>query len=82
MVGAGWSDVERRCVCAAESLVLFEHEGESVQVITTDQSVRFLLAAGRPLGEPVAWYGPIVMNTQDELRIAFDEYKNGRFIKG
>jgi redox-sensitive bicupin YhaK (pirin superfamily) len=43
--------------------------------------VRFLLAAGRPLGEPVAWYGPIVMNTQEELRIAFEEYKSGTFIK-
>ncbi|WP_432822916.1 pirin family protein [Trichloromonas sp.] len=79
--GAGWSDVERRCVCAAETLVLFEHQGEAVQVTTRDQSVRFLLAAGRPLGEPVAWYGPIVMNTQEELRIAFEEYNNGTFIK-
>ena len=42
---------------------------------------RFLLVSGRPLGEPVAWYGPIVMNTQDELRLAFEEYQNGTFIK-
>ncbi len=82
VVGKGWSDVDRPCLCAAESLVLYEHEGEAVQVTTTDHPVHFLLAAGRPLGEPVAWYGPIVMNTQDELRIAFEEYKNGTFIKG
>jgi redox-sensitive bicupin YhaK (pirin superfamily) len=43
--------------------------------------VRFLLFAGKPLGEPVAWYGPIVMNTQEELRVAFEEYQNGTFIK-
>jgi redox-sensitive bicupin YhaK (pirin superfamily) len=39
------------------------------------------LISGRPIGEPVAWYGPIVMNTQEELRIAFEEYHNGTFIK-
>ena len=42
---------------------------------------RFLLMSGKPIGEPVAWYGPIVMNTQEELRIAFEEYRNGTFIK-
>jgi redox-sensitive bicupin YhaK (pirin superfamily) len=50
-------------------------------VTTEDTSVRFLLISGKPLGEPVAWYGPIVMNTQEELRIAFEEYQNGTFIK-
>jgi redox-sensitive bicupin YhaK (pirin superfamily) len=39
------------------------------------------IMAGKPIGEPVAWYGPIVMNTQEELRIAFEEYENGTFIK-
>jgi redox-sensitive bicupin YhaK (pirin superfamily) len=43
--------------------------------------VRFLLVSGRPLGEPVAWYGPIVMNTQDELRRAFEELEAGTFLK-
>jgi hypothetical protein len=50
-------------------------------VTTEDSSVRFLLVSGKPLGEPVAWYGPIVMNTQEELRTAFEEYQNGTFIK-
>jgi redox-sensitive bicupin YhaK (pirin superfamily) len=52
-----------------------------VQVTTTDQHVRFLLVSGKPLKEPVAWYGPIVMNTQEELRVAFEEYNLGTFIK-
>jgi redox-sensitive bicupin YhaK (pirin superfamily) len=42
---------------------------------------RFLLISGKPIGEPVAWYGPIVMNTEEELQLAFDEYRNGTFIK-
>ncbi|MBT9162438.1 MAG: hypothetical protein DDT27_00996 [Dehalococcoidia bacterium] len=51
-------------------------------VITTEERpVRFLLVSGQPIGEPVAWYGPIVMNTQEELRIAFEEYEKGTFIK-
>ena len=50
-------------------------------VATQGQEVRFLLVSGKPIGEPVAWYGPIVMNTQEELRIAFDEYRNGTFVK-
>ncbi|MBW1841855.1 MAG: pirin family protein, partial [Deltaproteobacteria bacterium] len=43
--------------------------------------VRFLLISGRPIGEPVAWHGPIVMNTREELQIAFEEYRQGTFIK-
>jgi redox-sensitive bicupin YhaK (pirin superfamily) len=43
--------------------------------------VRFLLASGKPIGEPIAWYGPIVMNSQDELKAAFDELEKGTFIR-
>ena len=81
MVGHGWSDTERRCSCAAESVVLFEHAGDAVKVTTTGKPVRFLFVSGKPLGEPVAWYGPIVMNTQEELKVAFEEYHNGTFVK-
>ena len=81
MAGRGWSDVERRCVCMPETVVLFEHDGDEVQVTTGDSPVRFLLVSGRPLNEPVAWYGPIVMNTREELKVAFEEYDNGTFIK-
>ena len=52
-----------------------------MSVSAQKNGVRFLLVSGKPIGEPVAWYGPIVMNTQEELRIAFDEYQNGTFIK-
>ena len=43
--------------------------------------MRFLLISGKPIGEPIAWYGPIVMNTQEELRVAFEELEQGTFIK-
>jgi len=81
MVGHGWTDVERRCICESETVVLFERSGDSMQVTTIEQPVRFLLVSGKPLNEPVAWYGPIVMNTQEELRVAFEEFNNGTFIK-
>lgn len=62
------------------SLVLFDR-GDEVVVQAGDQGIRFLLVSGRPLREPVAWRGPIVMNTDEELRQAFAEYKAGTFLK-
>lgn len=62
------------------SLVLFE-KGARVIITAGEEELRFLLVAGKPLGEPVAWRGPIVMNTQEELQHAFDEFQNGTFIK-
>ncbi|MRU14421.1 pirin family protein [Roseovarius sp. A21] len=56
-------------------------EGDEITVQAGDEGVRFLLMTGRPIQEPVAWHGPIVMNTQDELREAFKELRNGTFIK-
>jgi quercetin 2,3-dioxygenase len=79
--GQGWSDVKRSCICQPETVILFEHAGDQILVTSKDKPVRFLLISGKPLNEPVAWYGPIVMNTQEELRIAFEEYNNGTFIK-
>jgi len=61
-------------------LLLFE-DGDRLAVFTGEEPVRFLLISGKPLGEPIAWSGPIVMNTQEELRLAFDEYQQGTFIK-
>lgn len=63
-----------------EDLILFD-DGDKVAVSTANEPVRFLLLSGEPIGEPVAWYGPIVMNTQEELRRAFEEYDKGTFIK-
>jgi quercetin 2,3-dioxygenase len=78
--GRNYFDIERNLFAADGNLVLFA-DGEQIAVSTDTESVRFLLMAGKPIGEPVAWYGPIVMNTQEELRIAFEEYENGTFIK-
>ena len=71
--GAGWSDLRRSPWVQNTNLALFD-DGDHLVVSTEDEPVRFLLVAGRPIREPVAWYGPIVMNTRDELRVAFEEY--------
>ncbi|WP_319826026.1 pirin family protein [Thalassovita sp.] len=55
--------------------------GDEITVQAGDEGIRFLLMTGRPIQEPVAWHGPIVMNTQDELRQAFRELQTGTFIK-
>jgi redox-sensitive bicupin YhaK (pirin superfamily) len=78
--GVNYFDIHRNSFMTNENLVLFD-EGEQIVVSTEDEPVRFLLMSGKPIGERVAWYGPIVMNTQEELRIAFEEYNNGTFIK-
>jgi redox-sensitive bicupin YhaK (pirin superfamily) len=62
------------------SLVLFDR-GDEVTVQAGADGVRFLLISGKPLMEPVAWHGPIVMNTQDELQRAFEELQAGTFLK-
>ncbi len=62
------------------SLVLFDR-GDEIVVQAGEDGIRFLLVSGRPLEEPVAWYGPIVMNTQEELKRAYDELRNGTFIR-
>jgi len=81
VVGANYFDFQRECLLGPENLALYERAGDQIRVTTEESSVRFLLVSGKPIGEPVAWYGPIVMNTQKELRIAFDEYQKGTFIK-
>jgi redox-sensitive bicupin YhaK (pirin superfamily) len=61
------------------SLVLFDR-GDEVAVQAGDEGIRFLLVSGKPIEEPVAWYGPIVMNTREELQQAFRELQTGTFI--
>jgi hypothetical protein len=78
---AKWVETERTCRMGNRSLILYERDGDEVQVTTEDEPVRFLFFSGKPLGEPIAWYGPIVMNTQEELRTAFREFQNGTFLK-
>ena len=62
------------------SLVLFDR-GDEVVVQAGDEGIRFLLVSGKPIEEPVAWYGPIVMNTKEQLQQALSELRNGTFIK-
>ena len=62
------------------SLVLFDR-GDEVTVQAGAKGIRFLLVSGKPIEEPVAWYGPIVMNTQAELQQAVSELRSGTFIK-
>ena len=62
------------------SLILFDN-GDELSVQAGDEGVRFQLVSGKPIQEPVAWQGPIVMNTQDELRTAFEELQHGTFLK-
>jgi quercetin 2,3-dioxygenase len=78
--GENYFDLEREPYVSNRDLVLFE-DGNEIIVQTEDQPIRFLLISGKPIGEPIAWYGPIVMNTQKELEIAFREYQNNTFIK-
>jgi quercetin 2,3-dioxygenase len=78
--GVGWLDTAPPSDADDRSLVLFD-SGDEVVVQAADQGIRFLLVSGKPLKEPVAWYGPIVMNTQEQLRHAFEELKEGTFLE-
>ena len=74
------SETVRRDDTGNRSLVLFD-SGDEIVVQAGDEGIRFLLVSGKPLEEPVAWYGPIVMNTQAELKQAISELRAGTFIK-
>ncbi len=76
---ARWLDTKPPADADNRSLVLFDH-GDEVSVRASEAGARFLLVSGIPLREPVAWYGPIVMNTQQELRQAFAELRDGTFL--
>jgi redox-sensitive bicupin YhaK (pirin superfamily) len=78
--GVGWADTTPPKEAENRSLVLFDR-GDEVEVQAGENGIRFLLVSGKPLQEPVAWYGPIVMNTQKELQDAFEELKEGTFLK-
>jgi len=62
-------------------LIAYQDEGSQIKITTKDIGLRFLLVSGKPIKEPIAWGGPIVMNTKKELQNAFDELDNGTFIK-
>jgi redox-sensitive bicupin YhaK (pirin superfamily) len=75
-----YTDLKKDSLIRPEMLVVYG-EGSVINVKASGAGVRFLLVSGKPLKEPIAWYGPIVMNTREELRQAFDEYESGNFIK-
>ena len=77
---AGWADTEPPSAADNRTLVLFDR-GDEIAVEAGEEGVRFLLVSGEPLEEPVAWYGPIVMNTPEELRRAFQQLEDGSFLK-
>ena len=78
--GENYFDMQTDPIANNGTLILFE-DGNKVYIETEDDQIRFLLISGKPIGEPIAWYGPIVMNSQEELRIAFEEYRMGTFLK-
>ena len=78
--GVQWLETAPPTEADGHSLVLFDR-GDEIVVQAGDDDVRFLLVSGQPLEEPVAWYGPIVMNTQEQLRQAFEELQEGTFLK-
>jgi redox-sensitive bicupin YhaK (pirin superfamily) len=77
---AGWADIAPSAEADNRSLVLFDR-GDEVSVQAGEQGIRFLLVSGKPIEEPVAWYGPIVMNTPEQLRQAFRELEQGTFLR-
>jgi redox-sensitive bicupin YhaK (pirin superfamily) len=78
--GTNYFDIQRDPFVSNGMIVLFD-DGDEIMAFTEESSVRFLLISGKPIGEPIAWYGPIVMNTNEELQVAFQEYEQGTFIK-
>ncbi len=81
LAGAALFDQQSEQTILPEHAVLYENTGDRVSITATSQLCRFLLLSGKPLGEPVAWQGPIVMNSREELRTAFEEYHRGTFVK-
>jgi hypothetical protein len=75
-----WLDTTPPAAADNRSLVLFDR-GDELAVHAGEDGIRFLLVSGKPFAEPVAWYGPIVMNTQAQLRQAFEELEAGTFLK-
>lgn len=77
---SGAEDTSFSRIADNRSLILFDR-GDEIVVEAGEAGIRFLLISGKPLQEPVAWHGPIVMNTQEEIKQAFAEYRAGTFLK-
>ena len=80
--GEGQFDDNPRNVAVADRHLVEYEDGAFVRIVASEgEPVRFLLVSGKPIGEPIAWQGPIVMNTQEELDTAFSELENDTFVK-
>ena len=79
--GVSYFDMETGPFMENETVVLYSMDGDHIHVSTDESPVRFLLLSAKPLREPVAWHGPIVMNTRKELQTAFEEYHSGTFLR-
>jgi redox-sensitive bicupin YhaK (pirin superfamily) len=78
--GKGETGAEKSATVEDTWLVLY-NDGEQVRFAAGSEGMRVLFVSGKPLEEPIAWGGPIVMNTQEELDLAFEEFRSGKFIK-
>ncbi len=78
--GAARFEVSNAADIGAGNVVLYA-DGDGVAVRAGERGARFLFLSGMPIDEPVEWYGPVVMNTKDEVMKAFDEYEKGTFVK-
>ncbi len=79
--GAGTFGAQATPVTADDGTLVLFGDGDSVSISSAEEGARFLLVSGKPLHEPIAWRGPIVMNTQEELRVAWRELEAGSFVK-
>ncbi len=79
--GSGTFDPDGRDKIDSENLILFHRTGGTLRAVAGDRPLRFLFVTGKPLGEPIAWWGPIVMNDRRQLEQAVTEYQEGTFIK-
>jgi quercetin 2,3-dioxygenase len=78
--GRGSFDPDARDVIDTENLIVFGKEGP-IRVQTGEEALRFLLVSGKPLHEPIVWWGPIVMNDRSQIARAMEEFQNGTFVK-
>ncbi|GMR17689.1 MAG: pirin family protein [Gammaproteobacteria bacterium] len=79
--GEGESGLEDAPTAISANTLVHYEDGEQIRISAKDSALRFIVVAGKPIGEPVAWHGPIVMNKKEELKTAVEEFRNGTFIK-
>ncbi len=79
--GKGQFDEDSREMIDSENLVIFRRAGSRIRIEAADHPLRFLLISGKPIREPIAWWGPIVMNNRKEIETAVEECQNGTIVK-